>query len=194
MSRINADIDIDVPDREQALASIGQYTSAAMINADVLKPHNVGIYLQEIPEFMDTGIASIDYKKAPEHGFFKIDILTNSVYDLINTEDDLDKLLEQKPDWSLLLREDVVTKLSQIHRYHREIVKWKPRSVPELAMFIAMIRPSKKHLMSLYDWDKVKETIWQKPEDGTAYFKMSHAIAYAMSIVVQLNLITTSRL
>jgi len=38
----------------------------------------------------------------------------------------------------------------------------------------------------------VLNDVWVKPEDGSYYFKKSHATAYAMAIVVQMNLICES--
>lgn len=190
MSKIDSDIDIDVPDRVAALRAINRHCKASIINDGVIKPHNVGIYLQEIPEFLSHGISSIDYKEAPKYGFYKLDILTNTVYDDVKSEDHLDLLLNTVPDWNLLQDSNIVKTLFQIHRYDTLLKRWRPNSVLQLAMFIAMIRPSKKHLMDLDGWDKVEETIWLPPEDGTQYFKKSHAIAYASAIVIQLNLLS----
>ena len=46
------DIDIDMADRTKLLAHI-KYTDASMINPEshIIKRHNVGIYVQEIPTF-----------------------------------------------------------------------------------------------------------------------------------------------
>ena len=190
MSRIDSDIDIDVPDREHALSAIGKYTKASMISDSLIKPHNVGVYLQDIPNFMDTGLSSIDYKKAPEYGFFKIDVLTNTVYEGVKDEMHLERLLDREPNWDLLLDHQVVKNLFQINRYEAQLDRWKPNNVLQLAMFIAMIRPSKKHLLQGGDWGIVEQEIWIPPTDGSQYFKKSHAIAYASAIVVQLNLIS----
>jgi hypothetical protein len=63
-------------------------------------------------------------------------------------------------------------------------------SIPRLAMFLAVIRPAKKHLIGK-TWKEVSETIWDKGSDGYS-FKKSHAIAYAQLVVVHMNLLTTS--
>jgi len=44
-------------------------------------------------------------------------------------------------------------------------------------------------LWDLLEQDDFMTTIWTKPEDGEYYFKKAHAVAYAMAIVVQMNLI-----
>lgn len=190
MSKIDSDIDIDVLDRDKALAAIDRYCRASMISDGIIKPHNVGIYLQEIPEFLSSGMSSIHYKDAPDYGFYKIDVLTNTVYEGVEDESHLDRLLNTEPDWKMLLDYDVVKNLFQIHRYNEMLLKWKPNSVMQLAMFIAMVRPSKKHMMGYTSWDEVKDEVWVPPTDGSQYFKKSHAIAYASAIVIQLNLMS----
>jgi hypothetical protein len=60
-------------------------------------------------------------------------------------------------------------------------------SIPRLAMFLAVIRPGKKHLIGR-PWNEVSKTIWNK-EEGVYSFKKSHAVAYAHLVVVNMNLI-----
>ena len=64
----------------------------------------------------------------------------------------------------------------------------KPKSVQELAAVLAMIRPAKRHLVGK-DWKTVLEEVWKKPENNEYFFKKSHSIAYAVAIVVQMNLL-----
>jgi DNA polymerase III alpha subunit len=64
----------------------------------------------------------------------------------------------------------------------------KPRTIDELAMFLGLIRPAKRHLIGK-TWTEIGMEIWTKPVNGEYYFKKSHAVAYAMAIVVQMNLI-----
>lgn len=184
----HTDIDIDLADRDLLLKHI-QYTDASMINDDIIKKHNVGVYLQDIPTFLDTKLSSIDYKDAGEYGYFKLDLLNNSIYENIATEKELDKLLGIEPDWNLLQDESVVKGLFQLGKHSKMLRYWKPRSVLELAMFIAMIRPSKKYLLEKESWGEVEKEIWVQPTNNEPYFKKSHSIAYAMAIKVQLNLI-----
>jgi hypothetical protein len=51
-----------------------------------------------------------------------------------------------------------------------------------------MIRPAKKYLVG-ESWSKILNEVWQKPESDEYYFKKSHATAYAMAVIVQMNLI-----
>jgi hypothetical protein len=59
--------------------------------------------------------------------------------------------------------------------------------IPRLAMFLAIIRPGKKHLQGK-TWKEVAKTVWDKGNDGYT-FKKSHAIAYAHLVVVHMNLL-----
>jgi hypothetical protein len=56
-------------------------------------------------------------------------------------------------------------------------------------MILAMIRPGKRHLVG-HTWEVVEKEVWEKTEDY--FFKRSHALSYAVSIVVQLNKIIES--
>ena len=56
-------------------------------------------------------------------------------------------------------------------------------------MFIAIIRPAKKYLIDEViknDWESINDRIWLKEDSGYMY-KKSHAIAYALSIIVALG-------
>jgi hypothetical protein len=187
------DIDIDVPNKK-VIDDLGlPHYKASMVNDDVIKEHNCGVYFQKVPTLFDTNLSTIPYEEAPKYGYFKIDILTNSVYENVKDEDDINMLLQMEPDWSLLEVQENVEKLTQIHNHYDTIMLWKPKSVEELAMLLAMIRPSKRHLITCGSWNKVRETIWDKPENDMPYFKKPHAIAYAHSIKIQLNLIKLGR-
>jgi hypothetical protein len=63
-------------------------------------------------------------------------------------------------------------------------------SIPRLAMFLAVIRPGKKHLIGK-TWSEVAKTVWDKGTDGYV-FKKAHAIAYANLVVVHMNLLRES--
>jgi hypothetical protein len=60
-------------------------------------------------------------------------------------------------------------------------------SIPRMAMFLAIIRPGKRHLVGK-TWREVSETVWQRPQDNQYFFKKSHAVAYAHLVVVDMNL------
>jgi hypothetical protein len=145
------------------------------------------VYLQPIPFDQLTGLSSIDYKEAEDRGYFKLDFLNNSAYTGIKDEAHLQKLLNEEPIWDLLQHGDVVSKLAHIHQYIDILNILKPTSVDGLAEVLAIIRPAKRYLLN-ESKENIKNEVWTKPTDGSYYFKKAHAIAYAVSIVVQLNL------
>ena len=177
------DIDIDFPNREKALEKL-KYIPAAIVNGKRTK-HQTGVYFQNIPINPIDGMALYDYKEAEKQGFFKIDFLPNSLYEGIQNEEHLITLLEKEPMWELFLEEDIVKELAQIHSHIDVLRIIKPRSIEDLAICIALIRPGKRHLINK-PMDQIKKEIWNKSDEGYHY-KKSHAIAFAASIVVQLN-------
>ena len=127
------------------------------------------------------------FKGAEALGYFKLDILNVNIYEHINTKQELDELLAMEPMWELLEHKEVVEKCFHIHNHYDIVKEMKPRSVEQLAAVLAVIRPAKRHLRGK-DWRTVFEDVWVKPSDDSYYFKKAHAHAYAMAIVLQINL------
>lgn len=182
------DIDIDVKDREVLLEKL-KHIPASIIKDGEIKKHNTGVYFTDIPTHPFTNSANIDYKEAEDRGYFKLDILNVGVYEKVKDEKHLQELIDQEPDWSLLEHKEIVEQLFHIHNHFDIVSKLKPKSVEELAAVLAIIRPAKRHLLK-QNWSDIKENVWKKPTDDSYYFKKSHAIGYALAIVVQLNLFT----
>lgn len=181
------DIDIDLRDRQDILAII-KHIPATLTDG---KKHNTGVYCQPIPINPLTGQASIDYKTAEERGYFKLDFLNVSAYNGVRNEEHLQFLLNTEPLWDLLEEKDVCDQLFHINGYHELLKRLKPKSVVDLAMVLAMIRPAKKHLIPVCEkegFQAITDEIWVKTDEAY-FFKKSHAISYACVIVVQLNLI-----
>ena len=68
----------------------------------------------------------------------------------------------------------------------------KPRSIMDLAMVLALIRPGKKHLVGRCaerGFDSIKHEIWIPPSDGSYHFKKAHSVSYAMLVKVHANLL-----
>ena len=181
------DIDIDFVDRNQILSIIKNIPASL----DGNKKHNTGVYVQPIPINPLTGNANIDYKTAEDRGYFKLDFLNVSAYNGVKNEEHLVQLLNTEPLWDLLHEKEVCDQLFHVNRYHTLLRSLNPRTIEELAMVLAMIRPGKKHLVPICQdqgFPAIKNDIWIKVEDSY-FFKQSHAISYAAVIVVQLNLI-----
>ncbi len=183
--KVNTDVDIDVFDRDILLENL-KHVAARIKREDGYVKHNTGVYFQRIPYDPLTNIATIDHKDANDIGYMKIDFLNNSVYKGVRDEDHLNSLIAAIPQWDLLQHADIVAQLTHIGDYSDLVGRLLPTSIPQLAMILAIIRPAKAHLRSK-SWAEIEKEVWIKPEEGY-YFKKSHAHAFALSIVVQLNL------
>ena len=178
------DIDIDFADRNKVLDKIKHIPAAI----DAFKKHNTGVYCHPIPYNPLTRMSSIEYKEAEKRGYFKIDFLNVSIYKDVRDETHLKTLMETEPLWDLLEQDDFSNLLFHINGHGAILRQMKPKTIPQLAAVLAMIRPAKRYLIGK-DWDSVMTEIWTKPEGDEYFFKKSHATAYAVAIVVQMNLV-----
>lgn len=182
------DIDIDFKDRQQAIDALENGVPAAIIRSSNATKHNTGMYYHEIPVDPLTGHASLDHKAAEERGYFKLDFLNLGIYEQVRNEEHLDALVAREPNWDRLTTDpEFVSKIIHIGNYFELLKEMKPSCVTEMAMFLAIIRPGKKHLQHK-SWAKVDQDVWTKTDEGYA-FKQSHATSYAMAVVVHMNLI-----
>jgi DNA polymerase III alpha subunit len=181
------DIDIDFVDRDSAL-ELFKHVPASRKESDKSMKHNTGVYFHEVPVDAETGLCAIDYESAERENYFKIDFLNVSIYKGIRNEEHLEQLMNTEPLWDLLEQDDFANLLFHVNGHGSILRQMKPTSVEQLAAVLAMIRPAKRHLIGK-DWKTVLEEVWQKPEGEEYYFKKSHATAYAVAIVVQMNLI-----
>jgi len=181
------DIDIDFVDREQAL-KLFKHIGASRIDDGKTVKHNTGVYFHEVPVDAVTKLCAVPYDQADQEGYFKIDFLNVGIYKGIKDEVHLTQLMETEPLWDLLLQDEFVDLLFHLNGHGDTIRKTRPTSVEQLAAVLAMIRPAKKYLIGK-SWQTIMSEVWTKPETGDYYFKKSHATAYAVAIVVQMNLI-----
>ena len=184
---VKTDIDIDTKNRSDLLNLI-KHTPAGIVKDNVIKKHNTGVYVTDIPKDPLQGVSSIDYTEAEDRGYFKLDILNVSIYEDVKNEDHLLKLISAEPDWSLLGHKEIVEQLFHVHNHFDIVSKLKPKSVEDMAAVLAIIRPAKRNLLN-ESWTTIREKVWEKPQDGTYFFKKSHAVGYALAIVLQLNLL-----
>ncbi len=185
--RIDSDVDIDFGDRDKILQHI-KHIPAAMRKVNPIRKHATGVHVTNIPYDPISDMAAIDYTEADKRGYFKLDLLNVHVYNQINDETHLIELMNE-PDWNKLRDPSFVEKLIHIGNHYQSLTKMPEpvNSIPRLAMFLALIRPAKKHLIGL-PWIEVNKTIWDKGSDGY-HFKRSHSIAYAHLVVVHMNLL-----
>jgi hypothetical protein len=186
--KFRSDIDIDFADREQALAVLAT-TPASIIRDGKLTKHNTGVYATAVPIDPFTGYASLDYNDAEERGYMKLDLLNVNLYKQVKSEQHLIELMRE-PDWAKLYDPEVCAKLIHVNG-HYDLLLQMPEpvdTIARLAMFLAIIRPAKRNLAGK-TWKEVSETVWQKPDDDTYFFKKSHSVSYAQLVVVNLNLL-----
>jgi DNA polymerase III alpha subunit len=182
------DVDIDFADREQVLKLLEHVPAMQRLPNGNRQKHKTGVYFHPVPTNPFTGWCDIDYQQAEELGFFKVDLLNVSLYQGINSKKHLDQLANQEPLWDLLQQDDFVNLLFHLNGHGDILRKTCPTSVEQLSAVLAMIRPAKRYLIGK-PWTTIMKEVWTKPENGEYYFKKSHATAYAVAIVAQMNLI-----
>lgn len=184
------DIDIDFADRSKALALFNHHR-ASRIEEGKLVPHNTGVYLHPVPIDARTNLCAVTYDKAEEEKYFKIDFLNVGIYKNIKNEAHILELMAVEPLWDLLEDASFTDLLFHVNGHSGILKEMKPRSVEQLAMVLAIIRPAKRHLIGK-SWGEIERDVWTKPTNDDYYFKKSHAIAYALTITVQMNQICES--
>jgi len=187
---MSADIDIDLADRDQLLKLI-QAVPARQIHQGQVRRHNSGVYVTDIPYDPVNACAAMDYKQAEQLGYFKIDLLNMSVYQLIKSTEHYQEMLTKEPLWERLWTEpDWAKQLAHIGNYTELLETMKPDSIPRMAAFISIIRPGKAHLQN-QPWEQVFASVWDGDDSRGFVFKKSHAISYAALVALHMNLLNS---
>ena len=185
---MSADIDIDLADRDQLLKLITAIPARQMHQGQVRR-HNSGVYVTDIPYDPVNECASIDYEVAEERGYFKIDLLNMSVYQLIKSPEHYKQILTQEPNWpQLWTNTEWAKQLVHIGNYTALLQSMKPDSIPRMAAFISVIRPGKAHLQNK-PWAEVFESVWDGDDSKGFVFKHAHAVGYAALVALHMNLL-----
>jgi len=185
---MSADIDIDLANRDQLLALI-QATPARQTTQGQIRRHNSGVYVTDIPWDPVNACAAIDYETAEQLGYFKIDLLNMSVYQLIQNPEHYEQMLAQEPPWERLWQDsDWASQLVHVGNYTDLLATMKPDSIPRMAAFISIIRPGKAHLQNR-PWSEVFESVWDGDDSRGFVFKHAHAIGYAALVALHMNLL-----
>ena len=188
---MSADIDIDLADRDQVLRLI-QATAARQDTNGQVRRHNSGVYVTDIPQDPINGCAAIDYETAEKLGYFKIDLLNMTVYQLVRDQAHYDAMLAAEPPWSRLWTDPAwASQLVHIGNYTELLRAMRPDSIPRMAAFISIIRPGKAHLQN-QPWDQVFASVWDGDASRGFVFKKSHAISYAALVALHMNLINST--
>lgn len=182
------DIDIDSADRERILKLV-KNTPASIQRQDETVKHNTGVYVNPVPVDPETSMCTLDHKAAENMGYIKLDFLNVGVYERVQDNDHLERLLNTEPDWSRLTDRSFVENIIHINNHYDTMQKMPEpvNSIPRMAMMLSVIRPAKRHLIGL-PWNTVAESIWQKPLDNSYFFKHAHAVGYATLVAVNINL------
>ena len=187
MVKFNTDVDIDFADREDILKLI-KHTSAMQNNEQGMRKHNSGVYVTDIPYNPLTDTSSIDYQSAEERGYFKIDFLNVNVYKLIKDQAHYDELMVRDTPWHRLQEREFFEQVIHIGNHYDLNSNLELDSIPRMAMFLALIRPGKRHLVGK-NWSDISKDIWTVPDDGSYFFKKSHAISYSVLVTLHMKLL-----
>ena len=181
---MSADIDIDFADRETILKLV-QHTPARQSNG---KKHNSGIYVTDIPRDPVAGCSSLDHETAEQRGYFKLDFLNMSVYQLIRDPAHYEAMLTATPPWERLWTDrEWAGQLVHVGNYTDLLKTMRPDSIPRMAAFISIIRPGKAHLQTR-PWTEVFASVWDGDSSQGYTFKKSHSISYAALVALHMNL------
>ena len=186
MVKYATDVDIDFADRDDILKLI-KHTAAMQINDGDVRKHNSGVYVTDIPYNPLTETASIDYQEAEERGYFKIDFLNVNVYKLVKDQQHYDELMARDVPWHRLKDRSFFERVIHIGNHYDLVGNLELDSIPRMAMFLAMIRPAKRHLVGK-TWADISKDIWTKT-DEQYFFKKSHSISYAVLVALHMKLL-----
>jgi len=189
MKKVDTDVDIDVFGREDILKGIECIYGRIDRPDGKVEKHPTGVYFQNIPRDPMTNVSTLDHRIANDYGYFKIDFLNVNMYENVRDEEHLLELLNREPPWDFFEFEEITDQLFHLKGYSHLLKKYKPQCIEDLAMILAIIRPSKAFLQQR-SWDDIRKDVWVKHEGDENYqFKRAHGVAYATAIIVNLNLL-----
>jgi len=185
---MSADIDIDFADRDAVLKLIKHIPARQQIDGRARR-HNSGVYVTDIPRDPVLDCAAIDYQEAESRGYFKIDFLNMSVYQLVKDSEHYQQMLDREPPWDRLWKDpDWASQLVHVGNYTALLGSMRPDSIARMAAFISVIRPGKAHLQD-HPWDQVFHSVWDGDDSQGYTFKKSHSVSYAKLVALHMNLL-----
>lgn len=189
MKKVTTDVDIDCFGRDKILEGLECIFGRIDRPDGKVEKHPTGVYFQNIPRDPTTNISTVDHRIASDYGYFKIDVLNVNLYEGVRNEEHLLDLINKEPPWDFFEYQEVTDQLFHIKGHSDLLQKYKPKSAEDIAMILAIIRPGKAHLRGA-DWETIRKEVWVKNVGAESYqFKRSHGIAYAIAIIVNLNLL-----
>ena len=185
---MSADIDIDFANRDSVLKLI-QYTPARQVVQGKVRRHNSGVYVTDIPYDPVNECSALEYEQAEHRGYFKIDFLNMSVYQLVKDPAHYEAMLIAEPPWEKLWKDTAwASQLAHVGNYTDLLKNMRPSSIPQMAAFISIIRPGKAHLQN-QPWKVVFDSVWDGDDSKGYTFKKSHSLSYAMLVKLHMNLL-----
>ena len=189
MKKVTTDVDIDVFGRDEILKGLECIYGRIDRADDKFEMHKTGVYFQNIPRDPTTNMSTLDHRIATDYGYFKIDFLNVNMYEGVKSEQHLLDLMNKEPPWDFFEYQEITDQLFHLKDHSDLLQKYKPKSVEDLAMILAIMRPAKAYLQGA-SWEKIRAEVWVKYEGEEKYqFKRSHAISYSLAILVNLNLL-----
>ena len=188
---MSADIDIDFANRDSVLKLI-QYTPARQVVQGKVRRHNSGVYVTDIPYDPVNECSALEYEQAEHRGYFKIDFLNMSVYQLVKDPAHYESMLTTEPPWEKLWKDTAwASQLAHVGNYTDLLKSMQPNTIPQMAAFISIIRPGKAHLQN-QPWKAVFDSVWDGDDSKGYTFKKSHSLSYAMLVKLHMNLLNQS--
>ena len=185
---MSADIDIDLADRSK-LIELLDCTPAMQLVDEQVRKHNSGVYVTDIPYDPVHKCSSLTYEEAEQRGYFKIDLLNMSVYQLVKSPEHYAEVLAADIPWTRLWTDpDWARQLVHVGNYVDLLDDMRPDSIPRMAAFISIIRPGKAHLQRK-PWDEVFASVWDGDASKGFVFKRSHSISYAALVALHMRLL-----
>lgn len=188
MNKVTTDVDLDCFGRDDILAGIECIFGRIDRPNGKVDKHPTGVYFQNIPRDPTTNVSTLDHRIANDYGYFKIDFLNVNMYEKVRDENHLIALMDKDPPWDFFTFTEITDQLFHLKGHSHLLQRFVPTSVEDLAMILAIIRPSKAYLQR-ESWDKVKSEVWTKNGDDKYQFKRCHALSYSLAIIVNLNLL-----
>jgi len=199
------DVDIDVADRDAILELFPEAVRGSQLTAggSALVPHNTGVYFQSLPVDPLTKLATFPYDIAEDLGYYKIDFIPFHIYKHVIDDKHLQDMVDiaESPsfpfEWfserMFFENSDAKLRLTHLGNYYDLCQQYPPKSVMDVAILIALIRPRKKYLIG-EKWIDICDKIWLKlPEEEkgseTYFFKKSHAVGYALAVLVHMQIL-----
>ena len=150
MKKVLTDVDIDVFGRDKILEGLECIFGRIDRPDGKFEKHNTGVFFQNIPRDPTTNVSTLDHRIAKDYGYFKIDFLNVNMYEGVRSEEHLKSLMDKEPPWDFFEYEEITDQLFHLNGHSNLLVKYKPQSVEDLAMILAIMRPEQHPSLHTY--------------------------------------------